>query len=421
MAREPAATRSTRKKTPAWVKDMRSSLKTQCGSGWRITELSERIFLTVQFDDGQRSTVQTNLPWAKTSQAELVKVCASIKQRMVEQHLGLKDAYALITTNETITTDNGQDWPTTVEKFKDHKIGSGEISERTWARNYKFVMEKVLIEMGRKQRPSTARELFQKLVKNHGGEGGSTGRRLRMQYTKQLLTYAVDKLGADPRWTPPVDLRPFIGIKGAGHETTTYISDDQICRLLRVVKERNEEWFRAIAIVACFGLRGVELNYLEAKGELMHCTYAKRTARKPKGTKPRDIPGLSPEGWPGLAEDMLAVYAERGKNCLPESCRSDRAGDRLHQYLERLPIWQQLVEEVAALPTTGDTGNDLKPYSLRHAYSARCEELGIPDRRAAVYMGHSLQTHHSHYSGTRADDIARDLERIKARNLTTVS
>lgn len=416
MATGEKTQRGPRKATPKWVAGMRENLRIECGRGWRITEVSGRIFLTVQHADGQRSTLQTSLPWAKTSQPALIKVAADLKIRMTEHRLGLRQAYELITQNEKITTSNGQDWPATIDKFKAEKVGSGEISERTWHRNYRLVMEKALFELtSGSPRPSTALELMERLRDNHGGEPGSTGRRLRMQYTAQLLKYAVNKLGAEQRWLPPADLSSYIGIKQAGHELTTYISDEQICRLLAALKDRNKQWFNAVAIVTCFGLRGVELNYLEANGETMHCSFSKRTAKKPQGTKPRNILGLSPEGMPSLAKDMLALYAEHGKQCLPEACRTDRAGDRLHQYLERLPIWQELVKEVAALPTNGSTGNNLRVYSLRHAYAARAEEVGIPDRRAALYMGHSLSVHHSHYSGTRADDISKDLLKIQMR------
>ncbi len=112
---------------------------------------------------------------------------------------------------------------------------------------------------------------------------------------------------------------------------------------------------------------------------------------------------------------MLAVLQERRQQALPPGCRGERAGDALHQFLERHKVWQALVQEVAEAPVTGNTGNELVPYSLRHAYADRASVQGLSDKEAALLMGHSLQTHHSHYAGTTADTLARAKAKLQAR------
>jgi len=126
--------------------------------------------------------------------------------------------------------------------------------------------------------------------------------------------------------------------------------------------------------------------------------------------------GLDPKGMEGLSADLLAVLAEHGMDALPEACRHSRCGDRFHQFLERQATWQTLVEEVAALPATGRTGTNLVPYSLRHAYADRASRVGLTDKEAALMCGHSLQTHHAHYSGTTTETAARALAKAKAAN-----
>ena len=82
----------------------------------------------------------------------------------------------------------------------------------------------------------------------------------------------------------------------------------------------------------------MELGYIQPKGPLLHCSYQKRTSRG--STKPRDIVGLDPVGLEGLSADLLALLAEQGAEALPPGGSSKQgAGDALHQYLERLPIW----------------------------------------------------------------------------------
>ena len=124
----------------------------------------------------------------------------------------------------------------------------------------------------------------------------------------------------------------------------------------------------------------------------------------------------------GKGDELISSLKECAiAELLPEAClrrnaKGDphQAGAALNQYLARLPIWKELVSEVARMPTTGLTGNELVPYSLRHAYAARARRMGIPDLTAAMNMGHSLQTHNFHYAGTTSDLQLQALARIKA-------
>ncbi len=93
-----------------------------------------------------------------------------------------------------------------------------------------------------------------------------------------------------------------------------------------------------------------------------------------------------------------------------------RAGHALAQYLRRNKVWQQLVMETAELPATGNTGNELVPYSLRHGYAARAhEDYAFSPRKTAGLMGHSLLTHSRHY-GSQVDQEILDtaLEQAQA-------
>ena len=403
-------------KAATWELALRSSFKTQIqAKGWTIRPIRGHIQVAVRFDDGQRSTVVTNLPWEGSSQSALVKLAADLKP-LVAGGKNLKQAYDLVNVAQGNTTGDGSaNWPLIVEKFQDHKVGSGEVSERTWHRNWRLRIARAVEVLTTKPAPTSGKGVLEALVAQYfpnGKSSGETDRRLGIQYVVAMLNWAVNEQGADSRWRVTCDLKPFIGIKQKGHTLTTYIQDDQIVRLLNSITDH--QWKNAVAMVACFGLRPVELHAVEANNGVLHVGWQKRTARKPSGTPERDVPGLDPVGLEGLSDNLLAMLSEQGLEMLPPACRHAQCGDRLHQYLERHATWQALVEEVAETPSKGRTGNDLVPYSLRHAYSARAEEVyGISDRRSAEHMGHSLQTHHSHYSGTGADSVQRTIEQVK--------
>lgn len=404
------------KKSPTWITTIRTALRGQCGEGWSVRDIRGNIQITVRFKDGQRTTAVTDLPWAGSSQAKLLQLADQMKP-LVAGGKSAKEAYELIGRSAEVTTSTGAtNWARIAELFQAHKIGSGEVVERTWHRNWRLRIERTVMVLTGKPAPTGGAGVLTALRDRHfpSGKGaGGTDRRLQMQYAAAFLKWAVAEQGADPRWLPPTELKTLVGIKQKGHTMATFIRDDQISRLLEGIAD--PQWRTAVGLVACFGLRPVELGYIRAAGDELFCSYQKRTARKPEGTPMRSIIGLDPVGLEGLSENLLAVLAEQGEAALPTGCRGDRAGDALHQFLERTATWQALVKETAALPPSGNTGNQLVPYSLRHAYAARAsEQAGWSDKVAALQMGHTVQTHNSHYAGTSEEMVTAAKEKARA-------
>jgi integrase len=396
---------------------MRAALRGQCGEGWSVRDIRGRIQLSIRFEDGQRTTVVLDLPWAGTSQAKLLQLADQIKP-LVAGGKNAAEAYALIGRGEETTTPAGAtNWALVADLFREHKLSTGQLAkEHTWDNNWRLRIHRAVELLTSKPTPTGGANLLQALVRKHfpSGKGaGGTDRRLQVQYVSAFLRWAVDQQGVDPRWLPPADLKPLVGVKQKGQILTTFIRDDQICRLLEGIL--SLQWRTAVGLVACFGLRPGELGYIRPNGDELFCSFQKRTARKPGGTPARSIIGLDPAGLEGLSANLLAVLAEQGSKALPSGCRGDRAGEALYQYLRRNPTWQALVLETAEMPISGSTGNELVPYSLRHAYAYRAsEEAGWSDKVAALQMGHSLLTHNAHYSGTGEEMVAVAKEKARA-------
>lgn len=378
-------------KADSWIQSMRAVLR-GVGRGWTARDMRGRVQISIRYADGQRTTVVTEIPWAKAGSTDVVALAQSLKSTMDAAGIGVHEAYALLNSNAEVSDGGQLDWEAVAEKFRIYKVNSGAITERTWHKVYRAPVKLAVDAMQAKPRPTTGKALLEQLAT---GTPGSTGRRLRIQYVAQMLRFAVDQLGADRRWLPPAQLRDLIGTKGKARGQTVYLTDEQIVRLLEGIT--RDDWRLAVSLVACFGLRPVELHTLSAgPNGTLHVAWRKRTARRPEGTPERDVIGLDPVGAEGLSELVRVDVVDCGLDLLPRGCRSPQAGDALHQYLERLPVWQELKKE-----TPGAV-----PYSLRHAYAARATTVGWSDRVAAVQMGHSLQTHHQHYSAVGADLIA---------------
>ena len=395
------------RKKPPWVATLRLGLQGQNGAGWTVREIRGQIQLSVRYENGQRSSIVLAMQWAGTSQAALLTTAAAIKELMAKGH-SLRDAYELLNTGEELKEAGSISWTAITEKFQLKKLASGEIKERTWLRMYLPVVTQLNAVMTAKPRPTNGKQVLQVLINKYGGAPGSRGRQLRLQYASQLLRFGVDECAAEDRWLPPVSLADLVGRKAASKKATVPIKDYQVIRLLDGIN--NKQWRVAIGLMACFGLRGVELGYIQVKGPLLHCTYQKRTSRG--NTKPRDIVGLDPVGLQGLSANLLAQLKENGIDALPLSCkRLETSGAAVRQYLNRTQIWLKLVEETAEL-----NDQDLVPYSLRHGYALRAHEIYCHSPRvAAALMGHSLQTHSAVYGAwTDSEVIATALARTLA-------
>lgn len=401
----------TTSSAPDWVAALRHGLRGQVGKGWSIRPIRGCIQITCRFTDGKRTSVVTDLPWSGSSQAKLLAVAERLKDRVYAGE-SLGSAYEAISAAVGTQDACGlTDWAVVAERFRAFKIQSGAVSERTWHRNYKLPIERALLVLNGRPAPISGSTLLQTLVTKYPMQPGSTARRLLVQYVSQFLRFAVDRQGIEQRWLPPADLLHLTGIKQKGQVLAAFASDDQIKRLLAGIDD--QKWRTAVGLVACFGLRPVELFFCQSNGDRLHVSYRKRTARKPEGTPVRDVVGLDPEGCEGLSGNLLAILAEHGQSALPKACRTERAGAALNQYLRRNATWQRLVEETAALGSTGNTGTQLVPYSLRHAYSARCHRYGLNDRTAALMMGHSLLVHNQTYAGTAADEVDQVVARVQ--------
>ena len=407
------------KKQPAkWITSLRGAVAGQFPRGWQVTEQSGKTKLTIKYNDGSRSSGMLPIAWESGNTSQVLNSLDSIRSS-IEAGRPLKEAIALLASNaegDAPAEPGAINWSELVERFHLHKLTTGALAkESTWQKDYQPHMVQIIAVMTGKQSPKTGKQLLQALVERHGGAPGSRGRQLRLKHAAQLLRYAVNETGAEQRWTPPASLAELVGAKLAGHTTkddSTPIKDAQLLRLLEGIPDAR--WKLAIELMACFGLRPVELKYIRPteKGEKLHCSYCKRTAKG--STKPRDIVGVDPAGHPGMSTRLLAMLSAAGKIPgavgLPPLGNTDRAtASAIDTYLRRRATWTSLRAEATA------SEENLTVYSFRHGYALRCHETGVMLRATAASMGHSLQTHSLHY-GQWADSDTIDAAFLRSQS-----
>ena len=170
----------------------------------------------------------------------------------------------------------------------------------------------------------------------------------------------------------------------------------------------GKSWRLAISLLACFGLRPWELNFLEVEGRFLRVTEGKRNSRRQ--SDPRIVMGIDPEGMPGLSQQLLLELSS-GITKLPAlGTRPDQAGNMVNYYLERQPFWKELKASAKA------KGEVLASYSFRHRYAYAADRIGLNDREICQFMGNNRMTYVQHYgTNARESELIAAAERVLAR------
>lgn len=379
-----------------WVAGLRQSLKQQFPlGGFTVREMKGKVFLQKRWPDGSRQAAALPINWGPGVTLEVLATVKAVNEHL-QAGASLKDAVHLQWPQEDTTAAGrkkvGTNWVEVTERFRVHKIQSGQVKETTWGEAYAYVMREILEVL---PGASNGKALLTAIAK---GAPGSRGRVVRIERAAQFLKFAVREVGVDARWLPPQG-DDLIDIKGrkapnaqpefANAGQAIPLKDEQFLALLEEIPDPR--WRLAVGLVGVFGLRPVELNYCRPDGDGLRIEYQKRTAR---GCSPkRTVEALDPINAPGMGARLLLELQSGVTELPPLGAEDSVAAGRMNQYLGRRPLWVGLRDQVRA---SGQ--GRLSSYSLRHGYAFRSAMVyDLPVRAVAALMGHSVQVHVQHY------------------------
>ena len=394
-----------RASTPIWVQGLRAQLRSTVGSAYRVGEQRGKAKLDVRFADGSRATSVLPVPWlpaqARAIQdlveqvAQQVAVGRTLRQTM-DQLIGAAQPAPV-----AVVGPPGQDLIGAWEAFGHFKVQrTGQIKPSTWNADYG--------KTGKRLALVAAEAVDTRSLLTLAAEAwppGSRRRQVVLQHLAAMCRWAVENnlLQAD-RWTPPQNLKSYVGEQQASRVDGVPLTDVQILGVIEGLPQdgAGQRWRYCIQLIAAYGLRPVEVMHLRLEPNgVLWCDYVKRSGGG--STKPRQLRALHPEwesGWE-LRERLTAVEA------LPPF--GGGVADAARRYLCRHDAWR-------TLSATGAT-----PYGFRHGDALRAHQVyGLSARVAAALMGHSPETHQRHY-GRWTDEATIDsaLEAaMRYRNLT---
>lgn len=383
---------------PKWVDELRTAVKSQHRHGWSIRDMKGRVQVQRYWKTtGKRETAVLPIPWQQGITLDVLSAMAAINAA-VAKGMTLKEAAALQfpAAGQTV---RGTNWAEVATRFRTHKVTSGQVKEATWVKNWEPTIDLALERLAGSNAPNSAKGLLELMRFNRQGQGapGSRGRVLRIERAAALLRFGVKECGLDSRWAPPggeelADLKGHVAPnekpESANAGQAVPLKDAAFLELLDSIPDKR--WRLAIGLIGVFGLRGCELNHLKVEGQSLRVEYQKRTA---KGlTEKRLVEALDPEGSKGLGQRLLLELSS-GLTTLPPLGSSDSVvSSAISTYLNRREVWKRFRAEAL------QAGTRVSVYSLRHGYAYRSAmTYRLPPRAAAKLMGHSLQTHMTHY------------------------
>ena len=399
------------KQQPKWVLDLREDIKDQQRFGWSVREKKGSVeVLRYWADTGKRQSAVLPLEWRRENKRDILNALHGINAAL-NKGLSLKDAVRLnfeVKAGPKPTTN----WMEIFQRWKAFKLENGKVRkeanfDKNDGRRVLLLIERLEAQDG----PTNGDGAVEAMRVNREGKGapGTRERKLRIEATVQFLDFAISKCGASKRWrSDSAVVKENIGDRDDNSEQAPQakqalpLTDEQIIKLLSSISDNR--WSNVIAILACFGLRGVELKYCSpsygqnpkesnADGDYkgLWVTYRKHTA---KGSTPeRYVSICSPKGCSIALRTLREMALSREMFYPPLGTTDSAVSGAISTYLNRNKVWK----EFKAAAKEAGLGR-ISVYSFRHAYAVRSANRAIPPRHAAIAMGHSYKIHCDTYS-----------------------
>ena len=382
----------TRKKS--WEQGLRAA--TNGMPGWSITNSNGKIRLQLRRPGEKAQGVTLPLPWESTAVAKATQLVARIYKSVESQQQTLRGALDTIVASSD-TMRPGTNWDAVAKGLKAALMeGRNEIKEATWRDNYEPYVQEALLVLNRHGAPNDGHELLRQTLERWQGKAAS--RAACCIAVRNLTDHAIARHRAPSCWR--IDVASIKELKGKAPKKRlkATLDDSEILHLIQAVQARNPGWANVLRLLALYGLRPIELQYIQAKkredGTLgMWCGYQKSCGgvfTDPRWIEPCPLEDASGEEqhW-NLVGAMAAGLLELplGIDGKPRELN----GHYVEQFLRRQPEWQELKDRCEA------RGEWLRSYSFRDSYSLRCHRYEIEVGAVAASMGHSVAVHSSSY------------------------
>ena len=304
-------------------------------------------------------------------------------------------------------------WRESAEDFKQVlMVGRNQIKESTWRDNYKPFIDYAISLLEGKNKPKDGYELLKQVILNW--EEYPSSRFAACIALRGWMDHAVGRNNIPYSYLITREaIKDFRG-KAPDKQDKFVFTDQEIIDFIAAIEERDKPWANVMKLLALYGIRPVELSFLDARlnvdGEIqMHCSYIKVSGKNRTAARWLEEVPLQNEQGAKVTWD-LAQQMHEGKLEFPVG-KTGEPYERfdaitVRNFLRYAPEWIELKKKYAPR-------FEVKPYSFRDSWITRATALGIPDPIICRACGHGLVTHSRNYQLASDRTTRREFQKIQ--------
>lgn len=353
------------------------------------------------------------LDWTPANQTKALLLINRIAKAILQgEQDTLKGALQTALASST-TMRKATDWSAAAKGLQKSLMESrNEIKPKTWATNYQPYINEALRVLTTNKSITDGHGLLQATLAKWKGKPAS--KEACCIALRNLTDYAVARCHAAACWK--IDTSSIRELKGkkTTKRTKATLDDKDLLNLIDIIEDRNPRWANVLRLLALYGLRPVELQYLTAKrrtdGSIgLWCSYSKNCGgalTAPRWLEPCPLTNErgEKEHW-NLAGAMAASLLELPltKDGNPRALD----GHYVEQFLARQDEWKRLKKQCE------ERGEWLRCYTFRDSYSLRCHRYEIEIGAIAHAMGHSVAIHASNYRWASTENTKAQFAQVR--------
>ncbi len=398
----------------SWEEGFQSAVKVG-RRGWTVTNNGGKMYLRVRGKDIQPQRVNLPYEWDASNQGNALLLINKIYGLVQSEDLTLKKALQASLKQSSVPSRRlKKGWENialSLEHLRKTKVH--QCSDYTWDSNWKpFISEALrVLKTGK---VSDGHGLLEACLDKW--QDFPSSRFACCLALKNFMEVAVSRHGMSGSWLISQNSIKELRGRKADRRTKFTFEDSELLNFIDSISQRNPAWGNVIRTLSLYGLRPIELNYIEPRvnsvGELqLWCSYKKVSG--PNKTPERwlePVPLIDPFGnkvsWP-IPELMKTGLWAFPTGKLENAGKTRFLNGRyVLNFLQYQPEWQALKKQY-------EPARHVRPVSFRDSWIVRATRMGIAAEFQCQAVGHGLAAHQTAYEKTTHKTVREAFSKIQ--------
>ena len=380
--------------------------------GWNVTNNNGKILLRIRGKDIQTQTVTLPYEWSASSQADALLLINKIYVLVESEDKTLKKALQeSLKQSSKPSRRMRKGWANIALSLEDlRKTNVNQISDYTWNCNWQPYISEALRVL-KTGVATDGHELLQECLKKW--QGSPDARAACCLALKNLTEHAVSRHSMKGSWLiSQASIKELRG-RPPKRRTKFTFEDQELLHFIDAIAQRNNPWANVIRTLTQYGIRPVELNFIEPRindfGKLqMWCSYRKVSG--PNTTDPRWLePVPLVDAFGNKVTWQIPELMKAGLWSLPigkDGNTRNLNGRYVLNFLQYQPEWQALKKKY-------EPARHVRPVSFRDSWIVRATSMGVPVPIQCEAAGHGIEAHSRAYESATNKTVREAFSKIQ--------